>query len=431
MLRNIKVCMALLLFVLFSGCAMHSPSEPKGYEKSFAHEDIYILTALYAEELGDYESASKMFESLYKETDKKEYFYRALKNDMAAQHYEKIVQKADAAALTIEDVELKRFKVVALMRQNRLEDAKEAALKLATNSKNVDDYLLVGDIYVKLKEYEEALKSLESAYAIEHNEKIMGKMAIILYMNLERKKDAIAQLETYSRIYGCSVDICNMLAGFYSNENDVDALVSTYLRMYKLENNSEIAKKIVQIYGYKREYPKMREFLEESKSDNELLLQLYIQEKAYKKAAAMAQELYEESGDALFLGQSAIFEYESSEDKNDKAMQKSVIAKLKEVIEIKKDAMYLNYLGYLLIDHDVDVKKGIVYVQEALKIEPNSAYYLDSLAWGYYKLQKCSEAAKIIKKVQTMDGGDNEEVVKHAKAIEECEKIQKRKKEQK
>jgi len=175
----------------------------------------------------------------------------------------------------------------------------------------------------------------------------------------------------------------------------------------------------------------MREFLEESKSDNELLLQLYIQEKAYKKAAAMAGELYEESGDALFLGQSAIFEYESSEDKNDKAMQKSVIAKLKEVIEIKKDAMYLNYLGYLLIDHDVDVKKGIVYVQEALKIEPNSAYYLDSLAWGYYKIQKCSEAAKIMKKIRTMQGGDNEEVVKHLQMIEECEKIQKRKKEQK
>lgn len=431
MLCKVRVCMALLLFVLFSGCAMHSPSEPKGYEKSFAHEDIYILTALYAEELGDHESASKMFESLYKETDKKEYFYRSLKNDMTMQHFEKIIQKADAAAIKIKDVELKRFKIVALIRQNKLEEAKESALKLLAYSQNLDNYLLVSDICVKRKEYEEAVTHLEHAYAIGHDEKIIGKIAILLYMNLDRKKDAITQLEAHSRIYGCSVDICNTLAGFYSNENDIDALETTYLRMYKLDGNSETAKKIVQIYGYKKDYPKMREFLEESKSDNELLLQLYIQEKAYKKAAAMAWELYEESGDAVFLGQSAIFEYESSEDKNDKAMQKSVIAKLKEVIEIKRDAMYLNYLGYLLIDHDVDVKKGIVYVQEALKIEPDSAYYLDSLAWGYYKLQKCSEAVKIIKKAQAMDGGDNEEVMKHVQAIEECEKIQKRKKEQK
>ncbi|MDD2652173.1 MAG: hypothetical protein PHX44_03895 [Sulfurimonas sp.] len=431
MLSKVRACLALLFFVLFSGCAMHQPSEPKGYEKSFANEDIYILTALYAEEMGDYESASKIFESLYKESDKMEYFYRSLKNDMAAQQYEKIIQKADALEPKIKDAELKRFKVVALIRQNRLQRAKEFALKLIAGSKSIDDYLLVSDICVKLKEYEEAFTHLERAYAIEHGEKIVSKMAILLYMNLDRKKDAIVQLETHSRIYGCSVDICNMLAGFYSNENDIDALETTYLRMYKLDGNSEIAKKIVQIYGYKRDYQKMREFLQESKSDNVLLLQLYIQEKAYKKAAAMAQELYEESGDTLFLGQSAIFEYEGSEDKNDKAMHKSVIAKLKEVIEIKKDAMYLNYLGYLLIDHDVDVKKGIIYVQEALKIEPESAYYLDSLAWGYYKLQKCSEAAKIIKKVKTMDGADNEEVVKHVQMIEECEKIQKRKKEQK
>jgi len=422
---------AVWVVLFFSGCATPHPSEPKGYEKSFVYEDIYIFTALYAEEQGGYDDASKIYEILYAESGKKEYFYRSLKNDMAAQRYDKVVQKTDEAMPKIKDAELKRFKVVALIRQNKLQEAKESALRLVADSKDMDNLLLVSDICVRSKEYEEALTYLERAYIVNHDEKIMGKIAILLYMNLDRKKDAIAQLEAHSRIYGCSVDICNTLAGFYSSENDIDALETTYLRMYKLDGNVEIAKKITQIYGYKRDYPKMRDFLQESKSDNELLLQLYIQEKAYKKASAMAQELYEESGDALFLGQSAIFEYESSEDKNDKTMQKSVIAKLKEVIEIKKDAMYLNYLGYLLIDHDVNVEKGIVYVQEALKIEPNSSYYLDSLAWGYYKLKKCSEAAKIIKKAQMMDGGDNEEVVKHAQAIEECEKIQKRKKEQK
>ncbi len=103
-------------------------------------------------------------------------------------------------------------------------------------------------------------------------------------------------------------------------------------------------------------------------------------------------------------------------------MQKRVIAKLQEVIETKKEGMYLNYLGYLLIDHDIDVKKGIEYVKEALKIEPDSIYYLDSLAWGYYKLGDCKEAAKVIKRVENIDGSDNEEVVKHIEAIEKCNK---------
>lgn len=172
----------------------------------------------------------------------------------------------------------------------------------------------------------------------------------------------------------------------------------------------------------------MIEFLEDNKINNEILLQLYIQTKRYKKAVSIATELYNDSGDVTYLGQSAIFEYESSVDKSDKAMHKSVIAKLQEVIKTNRDGMYLNYLGYLLIDHDIDVKKGIEYIKEALKGEPNSIYYLDSLAWGYYKLGDCQRAAKIMKKVEKMDGSSNEEVVKHIEMIRECIKNKKGKK---
>lgn len=162
--------------------------------------------------------------------------------------------------------------------------------------------------------------------------------------------------------------------------------------------------------------------MQENKIDKELLLQLYIQEKDYKKATSIAKELYEETKNVMFLAQSAIFEYESSEDKNNKKMLDSVVSKLKEVVKTDKDAMSLNYLGYLLIDHDIDIKQGMKYIEEVLKIDPNSAYYLDSLAWGYYKLKNCKEALKIMKRVQKLEGGDNEEVLKHIEMIEKCNK---------
>jgi tetratricopeptide (TPR) repeat protein len=166
----------------------------------------------------------------------------------------------------------------------------------------------------------------------------------------------------------------------------------------------------------------MMEFLEDSKTNDELLFQLYVQLKKYDKAWPLADKLYKESGSINFLGQSAIFEYESAKDKNDKKMQKSVIKKLRDVIKLKRDGIYLNYLGYLLIDHDIDVKEGIVFVREALKQEPNSAYYLDSLAWGYYKLSNCERAKSIMDMVSKMKGGDNPEVVKHIKIIDKCYK---------
>lgn len=421
----LKLSLFLVTLLFMFGCSSKEV-EVKGHEKVFENEDLYILNALWLEEKHDYNSSSKIFNALYLKTDKKEYLYRSLRDDLAANENERVIERVDKiAGDKIDDFELIRIKIVALMRADRLVEAKELAIKLVAKSNNVDDYLLVSEIYVKLKQYDTAVKYLESAYIKDYNEKILEKMAIILYVNLERKKDAIAQLETHSRINGCSKIICSKLIGFYSNDNNIEGLLSTYLRLYKIDSSRDIGEKIVQIYGYKKDYKKMIEFLEQSGINNELLFQLYIQAKKYKKAVPVAKELYKESGDVSYLGQSAIFEYESAEDKNDKAMHKSVISKLQEVIKTKKDGMYLNYLGYLLIDHGIDIKKGIEYVKEALEIEPNSIYYLDSLAWGYYKIGDCQRAAEIMKRVANMDGSSNGEVVKHIEAIKECVKNKK------
>jgi len=417
----VKLFMLTVILILLNGCMGSEPSVKKGYEKVFKDEDIYILNALHCEQLRDYNRSSILFNTLYEKSDKKEYLYRSLKNDLAANENERAVERVDALSGKVkDDAELDRIKIFALIKQDKLMLAKDLAIKLVDKTNNVDDYLLVSEIYVKLKKFDTAVKYLESAYIKDYNEKILEKMAIVLYVNLQRKTDAIAQLETHSRVYGCSKFICSKLIGFYSNENNIDGLLSTYLRLYKIDSSKVIAKKIVQIYGYKKNYRKMVDFLEESRTDNELLLQLYIQFKDYKKAAPIAQELYEDIGDVAFLGQSAIFEYESSADKNSKLMQKSVIAKLEEVISIKRDALSLNYLGYLLVDHEIDIKKGIEYIKEALKLEPNSIYYLDSLAWGYYKLGECDKAKKIVDRVVNMEGSSNKEVVKHIKMIKKC-----------
>ncbi|MGE4420473.1 MAG: tetratricopeptide repeat protein [Sulfurimonas sp.] len=426
MYNFLKFSFFIVVMILISGCSLMNQPETKGYQKIFEDEDIYILNALQLEESGDHNSSSNIFNTLYIKTGKKEYLYRSLRNDLAANQNERVINRVDEiAADKIEDFELIRIKIFALIREERLVEAKELSIRLVAFSNNVEDYLLVSEIYVKLKQFNTALKYLESAYIKNYNEKILEKIAVILYVNLERKKDAIAQLETHSRIHGCSKFICSKLIGFYSNDNNIEGLLSTYLRLYKIDSSKDIGEKIVQIYGYKKDYPKMIQFLEQSKINNEILLQLYIQTKRYKKAVNIAKELYEDSGDTAYLGQSAIFEYESATNKNDKAMHKSVIAKLQEVIKTNRDGMYLNYLGYLLIDHNIDIKKGIAYIKEALKGEPNSIYYLDSLAWGYYKLGDCERAAKIMKKVQNMDGSSNEEVAKHIETIKECIKNKK------
>ena len=60
------------------------------------------------------------------------------------------------------------------------------------------------------------------------------------------------------------------------------------------------------------------------------------------------------------------------------------------------------------------------YIEEALKLEPNSAYYLDSWAWGYYKLGSCEKAKEIMKEVKKLGGTENDEVKNHIDMIDKC-----------
>ena len=47
-----------------------------------------------------------------------------------------------------------------------------------------------------------------------------------------------------------------------------------------------------------------------------------------------------------------------------------------------------NYLGYMLIDNGTRVQEGLDLVKRALEIDRNNGAYLDSLGWGYLKLNQ-------------------------------------------
>ena len=416
-----KYFLLIVVILFFGACSSKHIDVVQPNEKAFEQEDTYILFALRAEEVHNNKTAAKLFDVLYQKSHKKEYLYRMLENLLVAKEYDKVISVVDSITQgSLDDAKLIRLKIIALFEKNELQKAKELALQLAHSTQEANDYILVGDIYSKQGQYDLALKYLEGAYVKEYNEKILDKIAIILYVNLKREKDAIAQLESHTRIHGCSELICNRLVGIYSNENDIDGLLSVYKRMYALKKDDATAKKIIQIYSYKRDYVKLMDFLEENHIDDELLLQLYVSAKNYTKAYKLANKLYEKNNDIALLGQSALYEYEAKKEHLSKETLQSIIQKLERVVQKTDDTLFLNYLGYILIDHEIDIPKGMKYIKKVVKIQPNSAYYLDSLAWGYYKLHQCKKAKTIIDKVVTLEGGDDPEVLYHQKEINDC-----------
>ena len=85
------------------------------------------------------------------------------------------------------------------------------------------------------------------------------------------------------------------------------------------------------------------------------------------------------------------------------------------------DSIYLNYYGYTLIDKNIDIKKGMKIISDALVQQPDNTYYLDSLAWGHYKEKQCKKAYKMMKKVVDMEGLDEPEIAEHWDAIQKCQ----------
>ena len=79
--------------------------------------------------------------------------------------------------------------------------------------------------------------------------------------------------------------------------------------------------------------------------------------------------------------------------------------------------VYLNYYGYILIDKNIDINKGLNIIKKALTQEPENTYFLDSLAWGEYKLGECSKAYKTMKKVVKVEGLKEKEIIEHWNAI--------------
>lgn len=59
-----------------------------------------------------------------------------------------------------------------------------------------------------------------------------------------------------------------------------------------------------------------------------------------------------------------------------------------------ENVFVLNYLGYELIDQEVNVDEGLRYVQKAQALSPEDPYITDSLAWGYYKKGEYESALK-------------------------------------
>ena len=71
------------------------------------------------------------------------------------------------------------------------------------------------------------------------------------------------------------------------------------------------------------------------------------------------------------------------------------------------DPDVLNFLGYLLADEDIKLAEAEKLVLQALQLDPENGFYLDSLGWVYYRQGKADLAIDNIRRaIRAMDSDD-------------------------
>ncbi len=424
-----KHLLIILTTFLFVGCAATKQQKIGIDEKILENEDQLIVYALEYERKRFLDKSVTLYLELFYKTNRYIYLTRALNLLLEQKKYNQSLQlaKENITNETSSEYEnIMRIYVVSLINLKQYDLALTNALKLLVKNNSSNNYELIANIYYQQKNYKKSVEYFESSYVTNFKSKTLLNLVNILYVYLDQKEKALSYLETHIRLYGDELVINYKLLSIYQEQKNLDGIISILKRIYykyKDDENTTSMEKTSEIlvsYLEKKDIKLAIKFLEKENNSLQRLLALYKKTRQIDKALMVIMNIYKQSGNIDLLAQVAVLEFESAKDK--RAVIPSVIKKFEEVLTVLNNHIYQNYLGYILIDFDIDVKKGLIYVNKALEKAPNNVAYIDSLAWGEYKLQNCEVAYTHMKKVVDAIGLNDEEIKDHWNKIKECGK---------
>jgi len=82
----------------------------------------------------------------------------------------------------------------------------------------------------------------------------------------------------------------------------------------------------------------------------------------------------------------------------------------------ENNATALNGLGYVLVDADLDLLRGLRCCQKAVDLKPQSPVYQDSLGWAYFKNGELLEARTWLRRAMEAAPGQKE-IKEHFRAV--------------
>jgi tetratricopeptide (TPR) repeat protein len=96
---------------------------------------------------------------------------------------------------------------------------------------------------------------------------------------------------------------------------------------------------------------------------------------------------------------------------------KNAVDLYEKTLEIDtNNATAMNSMGYILADSGLDIMRGLRLCRKAVDARPDSAAYLDSLGWAYYKSGEVAEARTWLRRALDL-APEEKEIEKHFKIV--------------
>lgn len=388
-------------------------------------ENLYVIKALLAVENANHDEATELYEQLYEKTKNTDYLKEALRLAFFSKNVNFKSILALSQKVLKDDVDVLRIQGANLMSENKLDEAAKIMQELIQKEDVSKNHVMLSAVYSMQNNNKAALGELERAYELDRSVENLLRIVDLLYNKMNDKKEAIRHLESSRRIDGCEVETCTALVDIYAQDGRYSDMIDVYESLFEATKEKIYLEKALGVYVYQKNYDAAIKFLQKYSYNDDALMDLYAATGDFAKAYKKAQEAFDKSFNLEYQAKMAIYQYERDTDKQtkkiDKDSLKQVIANFEKSAVKLNNALYLNYYGYLLIDHDIDAKKGIELVNRALELEPGSVFYLDSLAWGYYKLGECKKADEIMQQVlHDEEFVNSPEGKEHINSIKEC-----------
>jgi tetratricopeptide (TPR) repeat protein len=359
-----------------------------------------------------------------------------------------------------DNLDAERALAKALLNDNQLTPALQAYQDIASGDpSDPDAYLRISEIERRQGNYEEALTTLKKAKSLASDSLEISFNEGLLDDALGRYDDAaqifeklVADSEHTSGQYSDSEKsnrslFLERLAIIYGEQNNTEKAIATYQKMAELggEYVDHAYEAEVDTYRQAHDYDKATQVAREAVAKQpksratKLMLAAQLADNGHAdEGVAMAKSLLNKTpADLEVYRQLAniytrLRKWKEASEAIDQADQLSSGADDKLYIHFlrgtlferqklftdaenefraalaidPKNTMTLNYLGYMLADHDMKLDEALGMIQKAVELDPQNYAYLDSLGWAYFKLGKYNLAEEDLRKAVERNSTD-------------------------